>query len=697
MRTKNSYVAAVAAAVSAVVFSALPLAFTLVLALSGAAHADTLYWDNSGGIPNSWNSVPNWSTVVGGGTNPSAIPGSSDVATFSATPIQGTNQTINLNGGQSVLGLNVLSGVSATTTFASGGTAQTLTIGSSGITNAGSGVVAIGNASGGGASVNVTFAGSQSIANNGSGSIRIFNTVGGTGSPTITNNGTGTATVSFSNVINSTVSKFVQDSATSMLSFRGTSASTGGVEVKKGTLNFGNNAANLGTGTVTLGNVAGGSDAATLEVTDNTSQSFANAIVLASTTTGPLTIRLTEDSIPISHSKTFTGGITGSNSLTIQNNGGNDTINFTTNAIDNAGTLTHTGTGTGLTTINSVIGSNVTGVTQNSASSTLVLGGTNLYSGPTTVSSGALRLANQNAVQNSTVTMGGGAGAALVFSSTVVGNAFTLGGLAASSAGAGYNISLLNDAGSPAPIALTVGGNNASTTYAGVLSGTGGSLIKSGTGTLALTGTSTYTGATTVNAGSLLVNGGLGNTAVTVNSGGLLGGNGSILGGVSVLAGGTFSPGTTGPGLISVGSLGLAGTTLMDITGTSRGSSYDAADVTGGLTYGGSMLIDFGPGALTALPDNTVFNLFKFGSRTGTFSSITTVNDGSVYGNLTLTGTGDVWTSTSLVNGQFLQFTHSLGNLVIVPEPSTIGMLIGVAFATAGWRLRRLKKSTTGC
>lgn len=103
---------------------------------------------------------------------------------------------------------------------------------------------------------------------------------------------------------------------------------------------------------------------------------------------------------------------------------------------------------------NGIAGS--TSLTKN-GSGTLTLSGTNTYSSGTTNSAGTLKLANQYALTNSTLTMNGGS---LVFDSSVSGNAFTLGALAASSSGAGYNIALQNNAGSPAAIALTVGGNN---------------------------------------------------------------------------------------------------------------------------------------------------------------------------------------------------------------------------------------------
>jgi autotransporter-associated beta strand protein len=138
----------------------------------------------------------------------------------------------------------------------------------------------------------------------------------------------------------------------------------------------------------------------------------------------------------------------------------------------------------------------------------LTLSGSNTYGGATTIGGGGtVDLANQYAVQNSTVTMQP-YGSALVFDSSVSGNAFTFGGLAAASNGPGYDIALQDNAITPDPVALTVGGNNASTVYAGYLSG-GGSLTKVGTGNLTLTGVSTYAGATTVNGGTLqLGNGG---------------------------------------------------------------------------------------------------------------------------------------------------------------------------------------------
>ena len=241
---------------------------------------------------------------------------------------------------------------------------------------------------------------------------------------------------------------------------------------------------------------------------------------------------------------------------------------------------------------------------------------------------------------------------------------------------------------------LLVGGDDTSTTFSGVIgSGPNISLTKVGSGTLTLNGINSYTGATQISVGALLVGGTLGATAVTVQSGGLLGGSGLIGGSVSVLAGGTFSPGNS-PGLLTSGPLSLAGTTLMEIDGLApRGGvgGYDAANINGLLTYGGSMLIDFGAGVTSAFADNTTFNLFSFTSQSNSFSGISTVSDGSFYAGLTFTNSGnnDKWTATK--GSQTLEFTHSTGSLVIVPEPAAIALaLSGIALgAGLRWRRRR--------
>ena len=130
-----------------------------------------------------------------------------------------------------------------------------------------------------------------------------------------------------------------------------------------------------------------------------------------------------------------------------------------------------------------------------SSAGELVLSNANTFTGSFTMTAGTNDLANANALQYGTLTVNGGT---VLFDKAVAGNAFTCGGLAGSA-----NVALQNNAGTPAPIALTVGGNNASTTFAGDLTGAG-SLIKTGAGTLTLSGANTYTGVTTISAGKLV-------------------------------------------------------------------------------------------------------------------------------------------------------------------------------------------------
>ena len=125
----------------------------------------------------------------------------------------------------------------------------------------------------------------------------------------------------------------------------------------------------------------------------------------------------------------------------------------------------------------------------------LILSGPNSYSGPTVINGGQLWVNAQGASQSSTFVVNTNGG--LVFSNDT---AFVLGGLS----GAG-NVSLTNNSGDP--VTLTVGNNNASTVYSGMLSdgGTGANLTKTGSGTLTLSGTNNFTGLTTVSQGTLVI------------------------------------------------------------------------------------------------------------------------------------------------------------------------------------------------
>ena len=89
------------------------------------------------------------------------------------------------------------------------------------------------------------------------------------------------------------------------------------------------------------------------------------------------------------------------------------------------------------------------------------------------------------------------------------------------------------------------------TTVNGAIATTTGGLTKNDGGTLTLTGTNSYTGATTVNGGVLQVGvggvGSLANTTVTVNAGATLSGSGSVAGTVNLASGAFLAPGDASP------------------------------------------------------------------------------------------------------------------------------------------------------
>jgi fibronectin-binding autotransporter adhesin len=264
--------------------------------------------------------------------------------------------------------------------------------------------------------------------------------------------------------------------------------------------------------------------------------------------------------VGVSHSKTFTGGITGTNSFTIQNDGGDDNLNFSTTAINNVGTITHTGTATtGVTTINAVIGSNVTGLTQ-SGPARLVLNAANTHGGTTTVNGGTLQLGNVNALQNTTLNTGASGSQQVTF--TVGGtNIYNLGGLTG-----GDDLAIGGNT-------LSIGSNNQNTTYTGGISGVSGGLTKVGNGTLNLNGTNSYAGATAINGGTLAVNGSITSAGATMVSAGTLFVTGSLTSDVTVSDTATLGGGGT------VGALSFGGGSFFDIFLAIGGNPLDATTI----------------------------------------------------------------------------------------------------------------------
>jgi autotransporter-associated beta strand protein len=169
-----------------------------------------------------------------------------------------------------------------------------------------------------------------------------------------------------------------------------------------------------------------------------------------------------------------------------------------------------------------------------------------------------------------------------------------------------------------------IGAKNTTNTFAGYIGNSGvTSLIKVGTGTLALTGTNSYSGGTIISGGILLVNNligsGSGSGSVTVASGGTLGGNGIISGAVTVNYGGALSPGNPLGTLTISNNLTLAGgsTTFMQIEHSPL--TNNAVNVSGTLSQAGTLNVTNVGGTAFAAGDS--FKLFNAAGYSGSFSS----------------------------------------------------------------------------
>ncbi len=370
-----------------------------------------------------------------------------------------------------------------------------------------------------------------------------------------------------------------------------------------------------------------------------------------------------------------------SNATFTLTNGSNATTRLSVAAVTN-GANTVTVAGSGNLTQTGVWGNGTGGLLLSTGYTGLTtFDQVNTYTGATTINGGTLRAgaaASGQAFGNlSAVTTADVAGALLELNNF----SQTIGSLAGGGT-TGGNVTLGN-------ATLTTGGGNASTSYAGVISGTSGSLIKTGTGNFTLTNNSTYTGATTISAGILEIgsggtSGSIASTSGVTNNAALIynrsnaitagyatSGNGTVTqagtGTTTFTANNTYTGTTTVSGgtlLVNAAHTGGAAYTVAASTvlgGT--GSTASSLSVSGTLAPGTTTSIEtFGSGAVSMLNGST----FAYDIN----SSVAT----SVGADLQLIA-GNLLISSGVSDVETLSITDLAGSPTAIPQGTTFTLM----------------------
>ena len=348
---------------------------------------------------------------------------------------------------------------------------------------------------------------------------------------------------------------------------------------------------------------ANGNKTLTLTGTNTSTNRIGGAIVNSGTGDTRLTKSGTGNWI-LSGTNTYTGwtAISGG-TLTVSGTGNLGGGSYT-NTIANSGVFDYASSAN--QTLSGIISG--AGAVTKSGTGTLTLSGANTYTGATTISAGTLQ----------------------------IGSGGSTGSLSTSSA--------LNNNGT-----LAFNRNNAitqGTDFASVIAGNG-NVIQNGSGTLTLSGANTYTGLTTVSAGTLKLGSStaLGSTAgaTAVGSGGLLDLNGQT--GVAEALNYT---GTGGLLNIAAGAATVSGT-----VGIGSGMTVNT---TGDITLSGQLAGDSSKN-LTKSGAGTL----KFTAANSTFAGTSTVSAGTL-----LVDTGaSVVASASIVNGGLLAVKGAAGSVTV--------------------------------
>ena len=332
-------------------------------------------------------------------------------------------------------------------------------------------------------------------------------------------------------------------------------------------------------------------------------------------------------------SGTISTPVNGTGSLT-ESGGGTLTLTtqngYSGGTIVNAGKLVSTvscwytprGIGSGLLTVNSGATAEFT--------ATHGFGG-DASGRPAVINNGTLQFDHENYVSGLALTGGGITGAGEI--RTIGTTYYTYG--ASTNSLIGCNINMV----SACTFSVTNGSSAVGLLVSGTVYGSGG-LTKAGPGLLQLTGTATNTGATTVSAGTLQLDGSLGTNTVTVQSAATLSGTGTINGATTIQSGGTLAPGDNAIGTLTISNaLTLAGNAAFTLNKSGTTLTGDLVQGLGTVTYGGTLAVTATGSALAA---GDSFTLFAATGYAGSFTTIT----------LPTLGSGLAWDTSNLaVNG----------------------------------------------